>query len=52
MAGFILDHLGRIPDEGDIVEFNDLRLTVKTMSGVKIDTIELRRVHSETDEAR
>ena len=49
VAGFILDRLGRIPDEGDVLEYHDLRLTVKVMDGVRIDTVELRRIHSEQD---
>ena len=47
VAGFILDRLGRIPEEGDVVEFENLRLTVKKMSGVKIETVELRRTNIE-----
>ena len=52
VAGFVLERLGRIPEEGDLVEFEDLRLTVKAMSGVKIDIIELRRLRNQTDGAR
>ena len=44
VAGFILDRLGRIPEEGDVLEYRGLRLTVKTMDGVRIDEVELRRV--------
>lgn len=51
VAGFILDRLGRIPDEGDVVEYGDLRLTVNAMSGVKIERVELRRVREEHDGA-
>ena len=51
VAGFILDDLGRIPEEGDVVEFEDLRLTVKEMSGVRIETVELRRSVIEADGA-
>ena len=51
VAGFILDSLGRIPEEGDMVEFENLRLTVKEMTGVKIETVELRRTTVETDGA-
>jgi len=43
VAGFILDRLGRIPDEGDAVDYQDLRFTVKIMNGVKIEEVELRR---------
>ena len=49
VAGFILDHLGRIPEEGEEFEFNDLSLAVKAMSGVRIDTVELRRERSGPD---
>lgn len=51
VAGFILDSLGRIPDEGDVVEYGDLRLTVNAMSGVKIERVDLRRVREEHDGA-
>ncbi len=49
VAGFILHSLGRIPEEGDIVEYEDLRLTVKGMDGVRIDKVELRRFRSPQD---
>ncbi len=49
VAGFILDSLGRIPEEGDIVEYKKIRLTVKAMDGVRIDKVELRRFHSAQD---
>jgi len=49
VAGFILDRLGRIPDEGDVLEYRNLRLTVKAMDGVRIDEVELRRVHGGQD---
>ena len=49
VAGFILDSLGRIPEEGDVVEYEDLLLTVKVMSGVKIEEVELRRIRPEPD---
>ena len=50
VAGFMLDRLGRIPDEGDILEFEQFRLTVKVMVGVKIEEVELRRFGSEQDQ--
>ena len=50
VAGFILYSLGRIPSEGDTVEYRNLRLTVKAMSGVRIDEVELRRVPARQDE--
>ena len=49
VAGFILDSLGRIPEEGDIVEYKNIRLTVKAMDGVRIDKVEMRRVPSTQD---
>ncbi len=51
VAGFILDDLGRIPEEGDVVEFENLRLTVKEMNGVRIETVELSRTVIEADGA-
>ncbi len=52
VAGFILDRLGRIPEEGDIVEYPGLRLTVKEMDGVRIDKVELRQVPAGQDERK
>ena len=51
VAGFILDSLGRIPEEGDMVEFENLRMRVKEMNGVKVETVELRRMVFEADGA-
>jgi putative hemolysin len=50
VAGFILDRLGRIPEEGDVVEYKSLRLTVTTMDGVRIDRVELRRIQEDQQE--
>ena len=50
VAGFVLDHLGRIPDTGDEVEYDSLRLKVTEMSGVRIDSVEVRRVRTDQDE--
>ena len=44
LAGFMLHQLGRIPEIGDVVEYRDLRITVKAMDGVRIDEVELMRV--------
>ncbi|HLF04718.1 MAG TPA: hemolysin family protein [Dehalococcoidia bacterium] len=51
LAGFVLDRLGRIPREGDVLEYRDLQLTVKVMSGVKIETVEVERVRQPQTEA-
>lgn len=46
LAGFILDRLGRIPEIGDVMEYGNLRFTIKVMERVKIEEVELRRLHS------
>ena len=46
LAGFILDRLGSIPETGDVMEFGDLRITIKAMEGVRIEEVELRRVNT------
>ena len=48
LAGFILDRMGRIPDVGDVLEFGDLRFTIRTMERVWIEEVELRRLTSPT----
>ena len=39
VAGFILDCLGYIPEAGEIVEYGKLKLTVRSMSGVRIEDV-------------
>ena len=48
LAGFILDRMGRIPDVGDVLEFGDLRFTIRTMERVRIEEVELRRLNPPT----
>ena len=48
LAGYILDRLGSIPVVGDVMEFGDLRITIKTMERVKIEEVELRRLNTGT----
>ena len=48
LAGFILDRLGRIPKVGDVLEYGDLRFTIKVMERVRIEEVELRRLNSLT----
>ena len=43
VAGFILEHLGRIPQEGDLLHHDGLRLVVTQMRGVKIETVTVTR---------
>ncbi len=44
LAGFVLDRLGRIPEIGDALDYNDMTIIVKAMDGVRIDEVELMRV--------
>jgi len=46
VAGFILDQLGYIPEKGEVLEHRGLRLTVKSMDGVRIEEVELQKVKS------
>ena len=39
VAGFILDRLGYIPEAGEIVEYRNLKLTVRSMNGVRIEEV-------------
>ena len=48
LAGFILDYMGSIPEVGDVMEFGDIRITIKAMERVKIEEVELRRLNSLT----
>ena len=41
VAGFMLEQLGYIPSEGDSVEYQNLRLTVTAMDGVRIEQVEV-----------
>jgi putative hemolysin len=44
VAGFILDHLGRIPQEGEQFVYNGLRIAVTRMSGRKIEEVVVTRL--------
>ena len=41
VAGFVLKQLGRIPSEGEMLQYNGLRLEVKEMRRFKIERIEV-----------
>ena len=43
LAGFVLDRLGHIPDEGEILEYEDLKIEVIEMRALKIETIKVTR---------
>ena len=49
VAGFILERLGRIPQEGEVVEYHSLQLTVKAMDGVRIAEVELLWLSKQDD---
>lgn len=44
VAGFILYRLRRIPEEGERLRYNDLRLTVAEMKGPKIEKVLITRL--------
>jgi putative hemolysin len=48
IAGFILEYLGYIPQEGEALLSNDLRLIVSEMRGLKIEKVTLTRLTSPT----
>jgi len=44
LAGFVLERLGRLPQTGDSLTYNSIRLTVLEMQGPRIKQIEITRV--------
>ena len=44
VAGFILDQLGYIPEAGEILEYGNLKFTVRSMNGVRIEEVLAQRV--------
>ena len=44
LAGFVLEQLGRLPQTGDSLTYNGIRLTVLEMQGPRIKQIEITRV--------
>lgn len=43
IAGFILEQLGRLPSEGETVQYDGVSLTILEMQGPRIARIEIRR---------
>jgi CBS domain containing-hemolysin-like protein len=43
VAGFLLSELGHIPSVGEQVRYNDLRLSVEEMDGVKVAKVVVTR---------
>ncbi len=50
VAGFLLDRLGSIPEEGQILEFENLRFTIKVMDGVRIEQVVVEKEEQEAGE--
>ena len=46
VAGFVLDRLGRIPEEGETLEYEDLKIEVIDMRALKIETVKVTRANS------
>jgi len=43
LAGFVLDRLGRIPDEGDRLDYEEWKLEVVAMDGHRVATVAIER---------
>ena len=46
VAGFVLDRLGRIPDEGETLEYDALKIEVIEMRALKIETVKVTRMNT------
>lgn len=46
LAGFVLDRLGRIPDEGETLEYGDLKIEIIEMRALKIETVKITRANA------
>lgn len=44
VAGFVLSVLGRIPEEGEMIEYEQMMITVKEMKGTKIDKVLITKI--------
>jgi putative hemolysin len=44
VAGFVLSHLGRIPNEGESFTYNGLRITVTDVEGHKVEEVTVTRL--------
>ena len=51
VAGFMVSELGRIPQEGDVVDLEDGELRVTAMDGAAVEEIEYVPNDPETDPA-
>jgi putative hemolysin len=48
VAGFIIDRLRRLPDEGDSVDYNGLRLVVSESRGPRVEQVTVIRRRPES----
>jgi len=46
IAGFVLDRLGRIPEVGDVIEEEGVRLTVLAMDGLRVSRLKIERLEA------
>ena len=46
VAGFVLDCLGHIPDEGETLDYEDLKIEVIEMRALKIETVRVTRTNT------
>jgi CBS domain containing-hemolysin-like protein len=44
VAGFVLSHLGRIPEEGESFTYNGLSITVTDVEGHKVEEVTVTRL--------
>lgn len=51
LAGFVLDVLGHIPDEGDQFEYGDLKFEILEMQNLKIEEISVTKPATVSEEA-
>ena len=52
IGGYVLGRLGRIPQEGDVVEDDGVRLQVLEMDGLRIARLRLERLPAQTSTAK
>ena len=51
IAGFVLDRLGSIPEEGDTLEYENLKIEVIEMRAFKIETVRITRAGPAAEDA-
>lgn len=51
LGGYVMEHLGRLPRTGDVVQGPGCRLEVLRMAGRRVGTIRIFRTSGETDQA-